>query len=138
MPLSTKVTNNGTVGSFKLMLTNLTPDTTYHYRAYAINAVDTSYGGDSSFTTLAISVPEIFTGSASSITGYAASVDGNCTFDGRRPVTEKGIVWSTSANPTIAMSTKTTEGSGAGSFTSALTGLLPNTTYQSGHMLQTQ
>ena len=42
----------------------------------------------------------------------------------------RGVVWSTSANPTIALSTKTAEASTAtGSFTSNITGLTSNTTY---------
>ena len=39
-------------GSFSTTVNNLTPNTTYHVRAYAINSVDTAYGADSTFTTL--------------------------------------------------------------------------------------
>lgn len=41
----------GTVGAFSGSLTGLSSTTTYHYRAYAINSVGTSYGADTSFTT---------------------------------------------------------------------------------------
>ncbi|MDA8980508.1 DUF1566 domain-containing protein, partial [Chitinophagales bacterium] len=44
------------------------------------------------------------------------------------PVTERGVVWSTTPNPTTA-NNKTIDGSGTGSFSSNLTGLTPNTTY---------
>jgi hypothetical protein len=37
--------------AFSLSLTNLQPDTTYHYRLVAISAGGTSYGADASFTT---------------------------------------------------------------------------------------
>jgi hypothetical protein len=39
------------------------------------------------------------------------------------------VVWSTSTNPTIALTTKTSDGSGNGSFTSIFTGLNANTIY---------
>ena len=127
--LSTKVIKGSGEGYFTAMISGLTPNSQYHYRAYAINAVDTSYGADSSFTTLPISVPDVFTGGLSAITGYTATVSGGCTFDGRRAVSQKGIVWGTSANPTIALTTKTTEGGGIGNFASSLTNLQANTTY---------
>jgi hypothetical protein len=38
-------------------------------------------------------------------------------------------VWGTSPNPTIALSTKTSQGTGDASFTSRLTLLTPNTLY---------
>ena len=53
---------------------------------------------------------------------------GNITTDGGSPVTVRGVCWSTSSNPTIANS-KTTDGTGVGSFTSSLSGLETNTTY---------
>jgi hypothetical protein len=39
-------------GSFVSSLSSLSASTLYHYRAYATNIVGTSYGGDSTFTTL--------------------------------------------------------------------------------------
>ena len=44
-------------------------------------------------------------------------------------ITSRGVCWSTSNNPTIDLTTKTTDGTGIGSFTSSMTGLSPNTTY---------
>src|SRR5665647_2918632 len=45
--------------------------------------------------------------------------------------TQYGVVWSTSPNPTVALTTKTTQGAAAatGIFASSITGLTPNTTY---------
>jgi hypothetical protein len=48
-----KVTANGTTGTFTVNLTGLTENTTYHYRAYATNSQGTSYGADETFTTSA-------------------------------------------------------------------------------------
>lgn len=53
---------------------------------------------------------------------------GNVVYDGGAPVTEKGVVWNTTGNPTINDS-KTLDGSGSGSFISHVTGLTPATTY---------
>ncbi len=50
------------------------------------------------------------------------------TDDGGATVTTRGVCWSTSQNPTTSNS-KTTDGSGTGSFTSSLTGLTCGTTY---------
>jgi uncharacterized protein (TIGR02145 family) len=44
-------------------------------------------------------------------------------------VSARGVCWSTSQNPTIALSTKTNNGTGTGSFSSSITGLSPGTTY---------
>lgn len=39
-------------GTYSTNITGLTPNTTYHIRAFAINSIDTVYGNDMSFTTL--------------------------------------------------------------------------------------
>lgn len=56
---------------------------------------------------------------------------GNVLFDGGFPVLERGICWSTSSGPTTALSTKTNNGQGIGSFASPfpLQSLNPSTTY---------
>ncbi len=43
----------GAMGTYSCQITNLTPNTTYYYRAKATNAAGTSYGNEMSFTTLA-------------------------------------------------------------------------------------
>lgn len=71
----------------------------------------------------------ITTTTVSSITSTKATSGGRITTDGGSAVTARGVCWSTSQNPTIALSTKTVNGSDTGSFTSNLTGLSPNTIY---------
>lgn len=68
------------------------------------------------------------TAEATDITATTATSGGNITQDGGASITERGVCWSTSVNPTIADS-KTRDGSGKGSFTSLITGLSPETTY---------
>ncbi|MGE0085738.1 MAG: C1 family peptidase [Desulfococcaceae bacterium] len=123
-------TSNGTgTGTFTCSITGLSPNTTYYARAYAVNSVGISYGNQVSFTTLqSLSVPTVTTSAVSTITQTAAASGGNVISDGGASVTAKGVCWSTAQNPTISNS-KTSNGTGTGSFTSSITGLSPGTTY---------
>ena len=125
--ISNSKTTNGTgTGSYTSSLTGLTLGTTYYVRAYATNSVGTAYGSEVSFTTVAL--PTVTTTAASSITDVTATSGGNVTNAGGGTVTARGVCWSTSHNPTINNS-KTTNGTGTGSFTSSLTGLSSGVTY---------
>jgi len=73
-------------------------------------------------------IPILTTTGISGITSSTAVSGGNITYDGGSSVTARGVCWSTNPNPTISNS-KTTDGTGVGSFTSSLIGLSPNTTY---------
>lgn len=77
-----------------------------------------SNGGLATLTTFA----------TSQITSTTASSGGNITSDGGIAVTARGICWNTASSPTTSNS-KTTDGSGSGSFTSNLTGLSSGTIY---------
>ena len=127
--LSTKTIDGSGSGPFSSSITGLTPNTTYHVRAYATNSVGTAYGSDEVFTTLQISLPTVTTTNASAIMNSSSISGGNVTFSGNLPVTARGVCWSTSPNPTIALSTKTIDGLGVGTFTSNLTYLTANTLY---------
>ena len=72
--------------------------------------------------------PTVTTTAISEIDKTTATGGGNVTADGGGNVTARGICWSTSHNPTVSGS-HTTDGTGTGSFTSAMTGLTANTTY---------
>ncbi len=73
-------------------------------------------------------IPVLTTTAVSNITQTTANCGGNITSDGGATVTVRGVCWSTNQNPTIADS-KTTDGTGAGSFTSNITGLTGGTIY---------
>ena len=122
-----KTSNGSGTGSFSSSITGLNPGSTYYARAYATNSVETAYSSQATFTTVALS-PILTTTDLSVITTTTASSGGNITNDGGSAVTERGVCWSTTQNPTTANS-KTIDGTGAGIFTSSLTGLLPGTTY---------
>lgn len=126
---NTKVVIGAGLGTFSQNITGLTSATLYHVRAYAINSVGTSYGADSTFTTLiATSVPQVITGTATAISTTSATLAGNVVSNGNATVTERGIVLATTANPTTA-NTKITIGNGLGNFAQNVTALTPNTVY---------
>ena len=64
------------------------------------------------------------------ITTTSAVGGGNVTDTGGSS-TQRGVVWNTSANPTISLSTKTVDGtdSTTGTYSSSITGLISNTQY---------
>ncbi|MBN1212490.1 MAG: hypothetical protein JXA92_07920, partial [candidate division Zixibacteria bacterium] len=73
-------------------------------------------------------VPEVSTTSVSVIKQTTAECGGTVTSDGGAAVTERGVCWGTSTIPTTANS-RTTDGTGMGSYSSSLTGLTPGTKY---------
>ena len=89
----------------------LTPSTTYTYRVYTYNAVGNSltFSNELTITTTAETVlPTLTTASASSITQITASSGGIISSDGGADISARGVCWSTSSNPTIALTTRTT------------------------------
>ena len=118
------------LGSYTSKMTGLEHGTTYYVRAYATNANGVAgYGEEVTFTTLDKLLPTVTTATeVTDITLTSAVCGGEVTFDGNVAVTARGICWSTSQNPTIEDS-KTTNGSGLGSYTSKMTGLEHGTTY---------
>ena len=122
------VTSGSGSGTFTGNLTGLTPSTTYHVRAFATNSAGTSYGNDVTFTTSAPVAPTLTTAAVTSVTLTTASSGGNISTDGGAAITEKGVCWATTPSPTTA-SSKTSDGTGSGNFTSSITGLTPGTTY---------
>jgi uncharacterized protein (TIGR02145 family) len=73
-------------------------------------------------------VPVLTTAEVTQIAQTAATSGGNITDDWGATVTARGVCWSTSQNPTINDS-KTEDGTGAGTFTSSISGLEASTTY---------
>ena len=126
------VSNSKTVdgtgnGSFKSSITGLNPGTFYYFRAYATNSIGTAYGNQLTATTTAV-IPEIITTQVSAMTATTLTSGGNISSDGGAAITERGVCWSTSQNPTTA-NTKPTDSSGSGSFEYFITDLTPGVTY---------
>lgn len=131
--ISNNHTADGTgTGSFTSSITGLVESTTYYVRAYATNSKGTAYGTQQSFTTngggSSATIPTVTTSTPSNVTTNSATCGGNVTSDGGATVTERGVCYSTSPNPTTLSMTYPC-GSGTGVFTCNLTGLYESTTY---------
>lgn len=125
------ITSNGSgAGSFSGSITGLNQGTTYKFRAYATNSAGTSCGTIVQFTTISTCsiLASLTTTAVSNITENSGISGGNISSDGGCTITERGVCWSTSMNPTI-YNLKTNNGSGTGSFSSSITGLNCGTTY---------
>jgi hypothetical protein len=123
------IQSNAAAGTYTSTLTGLTSLTTYHAKTFIVNLAGTSYGTVISFTTLTEAPTLAATTTVSSIASTTATSGGDITSDGGAAVTARGIVWGTTPNPTIALTTKTADGTGPGTFTSSLTGLTEATLY---------
>ncbi|MCE2844669.1 MAG: hypothetical protein LW604_05520 [Sediminibacterium sp.] len=67
--------------------------------------------------------------SSTNISAATVSITTTINSDGGNSITSRGVVWNTSINPTIALSTKTNSGTGTGTFTTSLSGLTASTVY---------
>jgi len=126
---NTKIQSGSGLGPYTINITGLSVNTQYFIRAYAISSTEgVLYAPNISVFTLN-STPTVFTNNISQITTNSALSGGSIDNDGGLAITSKGVVWSTSPNPTIALSTKTNSGGGDGDFISDITGLALNTKY---------
>jgi uncharacterized protein (TIGR02145 family) len=107
------------IGIFSSSITGLSQNTTYYLRAYATNDNGTGYGEILPITTLNIVLPVVTTAPITGIQYLKAVGGGEVISDGFKPVTARGVCWSTTNNPTTSDS-HTTDGQGLGSFTSTL------------------
>jgi uncharacterized protein (TIGR02145 family) len=75
-------------------------------------------------------LPVVRTESVSGITASGATSGGVIIDDGGSEITQRGVIWNISDNPTIETNAgRTTDGSGIGEFISVVSGLSPSTTY---------
>ncbi len=72
--------------------------------------------------------PTVTTQAVSSIAQTTATGNGNVTSDGGSTITERGVCWNTSTNPTTSNSKATSAGT-TGAYTASLTSLTPSTHY---------
>jgi uncharacterized protein (TIGR02145 family) len=77
---------------------------------------------------ISISFATLTTFPIGNLTSTSATCGGSISATGGSSVTQRGVCWSTSQNPTTA-SSSTNDGNGTGSFTSNLSGLIANTAY---------
>jgi len=109
---------------------SLTISTTYYYVAYATNAEGTSYSNVKTFTTPGVTptAPTVLTTGVDNIYDTTAIGHGDVTSNGNASITERGICWNTTVDPTIADDKIIVFGT-TGIFEGNITGLTPGTTY---------
>jgi hypothetical protein len=73
--------------------------------------------------------PTVITTAISGINSTSAISGGNVTSGGNFAVTVRGVCWDIAPNPTVALPTKTNDGTGTGIFASNITGLTVGITY---------
>lgn len=115
--------------NFTVTVTDLKEATKYYYRHVVWNKyyVDNKFVmGEKSLTTNG--VPVVATSEVSNIGSRTAVCGGIITSDGGSMVTERGICWSISHDPTVDCC-YFSNGTGTGPFTVDIIGLTPNTKY---------
>jgi hypothetical protein len=107
---SYKLSGNG-VGIFTTNLTGLLSNTTYYVRAFALVSISlVSYGEIVQFLTATI--PTVITNQITNIYSSGFTAGGEISNDGRLPIIEKGVCWSTNIDPTIDGQSHISLGSG--------------------------
>ena len=118
--------SSGTATSFNV--TGLAVATTYYYRVRTMNASGPgAYSNVVTVTTSSSAVlPTVDNLAVSALTATTATLHAEVLNNGGAPVTATGFYYGTSASPTT---NDTPAGSGSGTFSAPISGLLPNTTY---------
>ena len=106
-------------------------NTNYTYRVYSINKVGKSINYSNEFSIKTINIPTLTTIAITDISASysGAKSGGNISSDGGAAILSRGLVWGTTINPTIALSTKTSDGTGVGAFQSVISGLAASNKY---------
>jgi hypothetical protein len=107
---------------------SLLPGMVYYYRIKVSNKFQTEFTAVDSLQTLPPSLPTVKTLEVTDVTDNSAICGGEVVVDDEFEVTERGVCWSTSHNPTTSDS-HASSGTGTGSFTVNMTGLTSGTTY---------
>ncbi len=113
-------------GVFSCPITGLEPGVTYYARAFATNSAGTGYGSQSSFITQK-TIPTVVTKTPASISPMGAVSGGTITIPGGGTITDKGICWGETENPSVN-DNKASYGTGSDAFNGAINMLKPNTT----------
>jgi len=123
--ITSNITSDGTgTGTFVSNMTSMPGNQGFYLRAYATNSKGTGYGNELYFVTSG--TPSLTT-QAITVSNNKWMSGGTNIFSSTTAVTEKGLCWATTPNPTIA-NNKTMEGGGTSTFSSRII-LSTNTTY---------
>lgn len=124
--LENKVVVTDTGFSYQLLA--LQANTEYSYFAFAKTASNDIHGPVKRFKTLAFQAPTLTTSELKNILITTSVAGGNISYDGGKPVLERGVCLSLVANPTI-QDIRVQIGKGEGEFAIVLTKLKPFTNY---------
>jgi hypothetical protein len=108
--------------SANIIGTGTTLDLRFNCFANASTAQELAVDNFRLFEAPAASLPTVTTTAATGVGAVKATLGGNVTADGGATVTERGIVWATTANPTTS-NTKVANGTGTGSFSATISSL---------------
>jgi uncharacterized protein (TIGR02145 family) len=113
-------------GDFRRLITGLSPNTVYYFRAFAENSAGEALGAEVSFTTPG--ELEVTTGGVIDLFFKKAVVTANVIIVGSSIVTERGVYWGESPSPELT-GTKIPAGNGEGNYSVTLEGLTPGKPY---------
>lgn len=115
-----------TVGA--VLVNNLVPNTTYHYRVVAQNVNDTAYGADMTFTTTG-SAPTAVTNEAAAVSETGATLRGKVTAENDSTTVTFEYGLTTAYGTTVTADQSPVTGNSNTTVSKAVTGLTVNTTY---------
>jgi len=121
--------NGGVSLSFDLYMSGLTENSVYYARAFASNSVGLSYGNEINFTTIDVILPTVSTNTPTLSSVTSIIVGGNITNTGNGLISERGVCWSTSPNPTINDNVSIEGGTSSGLFSTSIYNTQSETTY---------
>lgn len=114
-------------GPYTITLRTLDVGVTYYARPFATNAIGTGYGNVVSFTTVR-ALATVRTLEVAEVSPRGAVINAQLVDAGSEPVTERGVCYATTENPTIA-ATCTPSATATEAFTVSLSELQEDTQY---------
>jgi uncharacterized protein (TIGR02145 family) len=114
-------------GVFITDINEMPNSSTIYIRSFAVNNFGISYSNEISFSTLT-GLPTLTTNTINNVITETATTGGDIIDDGGSPVTDRGVVWANSPNPTLSDNFNS-EGSGIGYYVNYISGLSPGTNY---------
>lgn len=126
---TTKVSvGSGNITDYMATLHDLSANTKFYVKAYAVNEEGEGFGDVVSFVTKAYSIPQVTSQSVTDVLYNSAKCTGSINSNGGKNITEKGFCYSILSSPTIN-STKVIDASAGNSISCTLSKLDYNKTY---------
>ena len=119
---------DGAGGSAGCTTTSLTNGQAYTYKVFQRDTNGNYDAGVLIGTFTPYGLPIVTTQAVTNIAGINATGNGNVMSDGGSAITERGVVWNASIDPTTSNSKASTSGT-TGAFTASISGLTKNTQY---------